>query len=231
MAQTIESARPLSASSDSWAKRLRPQFALHSLGFWFLMTGTYTYFRYIHFGTYGAADVPLFLLNKAASWTAVLLLVQSYFMGPLGRIFPKLGPLISSRRDLGLVGLGITVFHIGASIILLNPATYAKLFSANGTLNGVAQSSLFFALLAFGILIGLGFYSIEPIKRSLSFPRWLALQQKGYLALGLALAHISILGFTAWFTPEKWAGGLPPITMMASLPVLALFGTWFFRKV
>ncbi len=40
---------------------------------------------------------------------------------------------------------------------------------------------------------------------------------KGSLTLAalLSAGHITVMGFNGWIQPENWAGGMPPITLVA----------------
>ncbi|HEY0674751.1 MAG TPA: hypothetical protein VGD25_00920, partial [Immundisolibacter sp.] len=53
-----------------------------------LLTLTYATTRYVVFGPWNAGHIPLYVLNKAISWSALWLVALALALGPLARLAP-----------------------------------------------------------------------------------------------------------------------------------------------
>lgn len=134
------------------------------------------------------SDWPVFIVNKAAALSALILLVVFAVQKARG-------------REQGLAGLMATAFslallHVALSLCILNP-TYFPIMFAQGLLT--AQGGL--SLLA-GALCIVGFY-----RRWLLLPKMCAL-------IGV---HALLLGYVNWSAPAAWPGFLPPISLISFL--------------
>ena len=171
-----------------------------------LGTLLYAIVRYITFGNYGIHDIPLFILNKSVSWSSVLLL-----------FFAILKKSEDRQSYFRYVRLLLTI-HTGISLLLISPEVYPKFFegSSFGMYGGLAMLTGILCFTAF-------FYSIlVPTGKPGSLP---LPSQLIVTALVLLLFHTAFIGLPGWLTPEKWNGGMPPITLLAFLTgliVLAL---------
>lgn len=171
----------------------------------------YAAIRY-HIGQELEIDQFFFVLNKAVSWTAFMLLTTSILSQQTLSAF-KL-----TRRSLGTAGYLLAICHIVFSIALLCSEKYPK-FLNDGALN----------LLGWGIvLIGLISFSLFSIPFALSMQKtsksnYLKLAKWGVL---LILFHPLLIGWNGWFTPSKWPFLMPPITLLSV--VYALF-IWSLR--
>lgn len=169
----------------------------------------YSILRYHIFGDIPWAQLPLFVLNKAISWTALALLALAY----LRRDKP-------TARDLGVLGLFLTGAHIAMSLAILNPGYYAKLYSG-ARLTALGEASLLAGIAAATVLALPAMATLPGMRAALGDARWLRWQRAGYWTLALTALHCALLGWTGWFTPANWPGKLPPITLLSFLIALA----------
>ncbi|CAN5701139.1 hypothetical protein BH23CHL4_BH23CHL4_30040 [soil metagenome] len=182
----------------------------------------YAIIRYHIFKGVSWEYFPLYILNKAISLTAVLLLAVSFLTRIFGH-FSKLNK--NSGIIFALVALVLAVVHATISGILLNPVTYPQIFS-EGKINFMGQASLLLAVLAFLTMLSMGVITLFrklnakiPIEKTFfSFLK--------YGSLGLTGGHVVFLGFDSGIKPEEWPGYLLPITLVA---FLAGLGTIIYR--
>jgi hypothetical protein len=174
----------------------------------FTLTLTYSILRYHVFGEVAWAQLPLYVLNKAISWSAVTLLALAY----LRRNKP-------AARDLGVLGLFLAFAHILMSFSLLSPAYYAKFYSGP-QLTAWAGAALLAGVGAVVVVVLPGIATLPGMCAALGDARWLRWQRAGYWTLALTAAHCAFMGWQGWLTPAKWHGGLPPITLLGALTAL-----------
>lgn len=166
----------------------------------FIALYTYAAIRY-HIGQELEIDQFFFVLNKAVSWTAFMLLTTSILSQQ------TLSAFKFTRRSLGTAGYLLAICHIVFSIALLCYEKYPK-FLNDGALN----------LLGWGIvLIGLISFSLFSIPFALSVQKrskskYFQLAKWGVL---LILFHPLLIGWSGWFTPIKWPLYMPPITLLS----------------
>lgn len=172
------------------------------------LTLCYSILRYHVFGDVPWAQLPLYILNKAISWSAVTLLALAY----LRRNKP-------AARDLGVLGLFPAFAHILMSFSLLSPAYYAKSYSGP-QLTAWAGAALLAGVGAVVVLLLPGVATLPGMRAALGDARWLRWQRAGYWTLALTAAHCAFMGWQGWLTPAKWHGGLPPITLLGTLTAL-----------
>ncbi len=182
---------------------------IRTAAFVFLATSAYAVVRYHLFGGVDWSQLPVFVLNKSVSWTALLLISLSY--------------LTTSRRSarkLGTLGFTLVGLHVILSLAILNPANYPKLYEASRlTLAGglcILAGSLGALLLCLPAAA-----TVPGVRSELGETRWLFWQRAGYAALGCTAVHCVTLGAGGWLKPETWPGGLPPISMLSFLAAAA----------
>lgn len=168
----------------------------------------YAVIRYVGFGGVSPEQLPMYVGNKAVALAAVVLLIASRW-GDASR-----------RREYGILGFGLVVVHLLLSMAILTPSYFGKFFHDSGLMRWQAEASLLAGALATLALCRLFFGSpAEPNSQpslGISIPlRWLG---RGMLIL-VAL-HVAFMGYEGWLTPEKWHGGLPPITLVSCLAVV-----------
>lgn len=183
------------------------------------LTLSYATFRYHVFSESDWTLFPLWTGNKAISWTAVSLYALAY--------------LVEDKRQarrLGLLGFGLMIWHCLVSLVLLDPAHYAK-FYEHSSLKTAALASL--ALGGAGALAFClpAWASMAQSKQKLGQERWLTWQRMGYAGLALTALHCLLIGWQGWLAPLSWPGGLPPITLMGFLTALLPFVRMVRRRV
>ena len=93
-----------------------------------VVTAVYATTRYVVFGPWPVAHVPLYVLNKAFAWTSIVLLALALGLGPAARLWPTLGAHLWRRRWWGLVGFALATVHILVSLAILNYGYYRLMF-------------------------------------------------------------------------------------------------------
>lgn len=181
----------------------------------------YSVVRYHFFGDVEWQHFPLFIINKAVSLAAVLFLSCSYLAGKV-----RLWNRDSVRRLVvikfcGLAGFFSAGIHALLSLNLLTPAYFEKHFDADGRLNLQGEFAVTFGVVALFALMSPAITSLPMMSEALGRRRWKRGQRLGYAALLLVLAHLAFLGGKGWLMPSEWHGGLPPISLVAALAVLA----------
>jgi DMSO/TMAO reductase YedYZ heme-binding membrane subunit len=177
----------------------------------FIALYAYAAIRY-HIGQKLEIDQFFFVLNKAISWMAFLLLTTSILSQQ------KLSMFQLTRRALGVTGYLLAILHIILSLFLLYNEMYPKLIN-DATLNLLGLSVLIIGLTSFGIFSIPFALTLRKTAKS----KYFQLAKWGVL---LILFHPLLIGWSAWFTPSKWPLYMPPITLLSV--VYALF-VWSLR--
>ena len=158
------------------------------------LTLLYAVVRYHAFGSVPWKDLPVFTVNKAVSWSAVLLLL-------IGQIRRRRGlhaaPLFG--QALALTGL-----HLVLSLSILTAAWFPAFF-ADGRFTLSAGISMLAGAIAATLAVG-------P-RRSLRVQ---------IVAPLLVAAHVGLIGYVNWFKPSGWPGGLVPISLLITAAALLL---------
>jgi hypothetical protein len=165
-----------------------------------LLTTTYAVMRYAGFGDVSLNHLPGYLLNKGISMAAVVAL----FMAAQG--------LVCSRRDTyrfwSRASAHLASVHVMLSLALLSKGNYPKFFD-NDRMNLTGE-----VMLLMGVLAAYCFWRLATELRS-SLARHL-----NSLVCALVAGHLFIMGYGGWLQPQKWHGGLPPITMICFILVM-----------
>ncbi|MCM4170242.1 hypothetical protein DHD32_02030 [Arenibacter sp. TNZ] len=184
----------------------------------------YAVLRYNVVGTVAWKDLPIFILNKGVSLAAIVLLAFSFSIRPLtnlGMTHFNLG--LESRKVLGISGLLLTIFHVLLSFLIFNPQYYPKFFEGDNTLSVIGNFSLLSGMVSFMVL---GLYHWCFRNRSKGKEMLIEIITSKIFLLGLLFllgVHLFFMGYSSWFTPSKWQGGLPPISLISFLVVLLGF--------
>jgi len=147
------------------------------------------------------ADWPTWTLNKAfavASLTLLLVAVirrKSASDAPCAKIFS--------------VAVGFAAVHVVLSLMLMSPAYYPKFF-LDGKLTLAAGGSMLLGSIAAVIMARRGRGGVLKSMQETKHGVWMVV-----LVAMLTAFHAMLQGFTGWFDPQKWAGGLPPITLIS----------------
>lgn len=104
--------------------------------------------RYNIFGDVAPVQLPLHVANKGLSFAGLILLGWSRCSGDPAR-----------HRELGILGMGLTVVHVVLSLAILNPAYFGKFFHPSGLMTWQAELSMLAGALGFLAICWLFFSS------------------------------------------------------------------------
>lgn len=171
----------------------------------------YALVRYVVLGPVPLEHAPLFVTNKAAAFSGVVLFAAALISAPLQARRPSL-----RRYDRGVLaraGGVLAVGHALASLVLLGPPTFPALFGADGRLTGRGE-----------IAAALGVVStVALVWQAHRAGAW---RRVRLLVLTLAAAHAAFIGWPGWWAPATWHGGLPPITLLSALIAVSALVGW-----
>lgn len=175
----------------------------------FFVSLAYAVARYNVFGTVAWANVPVYVCNKAFSWTGLILFGLS---------------LISrekeARRGYGTLAVATITAHVAMSALVLNPAYFEKFFAATGRMNPVGELSMLAGVLGALLLWALFTVNLQRSEEGASLRAgW------GRAILWLSGIHVLVMGFAGWLTPGKWPGYMPPISLLSFLTA-----AWFLYR-
>ena len=176
----------------------------------------YAVLRYHIAGDVSWAHFPLFILNKATSLGAVLLVASSYLVGRVFRWHndePVLRLVVV--KFCGLMGFFLAGVHALLSLCLLDPAYFPKFFAPDGRPNLVGESSMLVGVVALFALLSPAVTTLPMMPKAIGGVRWKRSQRLGYVGLLLVVAHLVFMGLSGWLTPGGWTRGLPPISLVA----------------
>lgn len=170
----------------------------------FLGTLLYAVVRYNVFGDVAWANVPLYVCNKALSWTGLILFGLSVVSCER-----------ADRRGYGTLAVGATTAHVVMSALVLNPVYFAKFYAASGRMNGVGETSMLAGVAGAMVLWALFVANMGSHGPGASLRAgW------GRAVLVCSGVHVFVMGFAGWLTPWSWPGYLPPITLISFLATL-----------
>jgi len=172
----------------------------------FVLCFAYAAIRYTVFGGVDVEQIPLYVMNKSVSLAGLILLGWSSCHGDPTR-----------RRDLGLGGLWLIVLHVLLSVLMLNPTCFDKFYGESDYMTWQAEASMLAGAIALMALGGLYLASRRPQSSVAETRGGSLVPGLGRIMLILAAAHVALMGYAGWFTPERWPGYLPPITLLSFL--------------
>ena len=172
-----------------------------------MLAGTFVYavVRYVVIKGVPPAQIPVFIVNKAVSWTGLWLLCAACLCSAR----PCLDSL---ARWAGRWGFGFVALHVLMAVIIISPGYYGKLFGPDARLTWMAEGSMLCGVVGLALLArhawqaGLASVSGAPPPAS-----------HAAIILLLSVLHLAGLGAPGWLTIHKWPGFLPPITLLAAL--------------
>ena len=168
-----------------------------------ILTSLYAILRYNVFGNTPWNQLPLYILNKILSFSGLLLITLNLS----AKLLPRLK---NSKQTLGIIGFILIFIHILLSLILSSPLNYSKLYTDSGLFSAFGGISLSSGAIAFTFLLIYIFYEkSKTIQNIFQNHRITAIQSL------LPLIHLFFLGCSGWITPQKWQGGMPPITLIS----------------
>ncbi|WP_460587608.1 hypothetical protein [Haliea atlantica] len=168
----------------------------------FLLSLLYSILRYIIFKGVGWVDFPIYVLNKALSLGMVILFALTHYLR-------NRAPGNAAAVIQGFAVL-FTVLHVLLSLLVFSPHYFPDFFDG-GRLSLVGNLSMFFGVLAIGVLLALtenkSFKELNAIVGSRK-------SMASILFLVISM-HVLVMGFDVWIKPSAWPGSLPPITLVA----------------
>jgi DMSO/TMAO reductase YedYZ heme-binding membrane subunit len=192
---------------------------------WFLVvfgfSVTYAVIRYHLAGDVEWRHFPLFILNKATSLAAVILVASSYLIGKVIRWHDHDKALrLVVIKFCGLMGFFLAAVHACFSLVLLSPAYYGKYFDEVGRLNLQGEIAMSVGVLALFCLLAPAVTTLPMMPKAIGGVRWKRNQRLGYVALAFVVVHLVFLGVKGWLAPGDWPGGIPPISLVAVVAAL-----------
>ncbi|MGE3808644.1 MAG: hypothetical protein AB7K24_28595 [Gemmataceae bacterium] len=176
----------------------------------FALCTTYAIVRYTILGPVSYEQLPLYVVNKGASFAGLILLVWAG---------GQRDPL--SRRLLGVQAFALIALHVVLSLMLLTPGYFPKFFQSTGLMTWQSEASMLTGAIGFlmmcRLLIASESQEEQPVRRGSLLPG------VGRTVMMLAALHVALMGYQGWLTPEKWFGGMPPITLLSFLAALLPF--------
>lgn len=166
---------------------------------------TYAIIRYVVVGGVAMAHIPLYVLNKALAFSAVLCCCVALVAGRVARRPP-------TARLFGRAGIALALLHGALSLALLSPAYYGKLFIPDGRLSGAAELSILLGIVVAGIMLWHSWH------RRGSCPRPPRLARTALIPL--IAGHLFAIGCPGWSAVDGWPAHLPPITLLSFIAVV-----------
>ena len=148
---------------------------------------------------------------------SILKLTLNFALGPakkLGADVPD--RWLATRKEIGIFGFVLVLAHMMCSLLLFGAGSYyGKFFAAEGGISAVGSWSMLFGVAAFAWLwlYNISFKSQQEADKK--FLKLITSKNSLILAGVLGAGHITVMGYKGWVHPENWAGGMPPITMVA----------------
>jgi hypothetical protein len=190
--------------------------------FVFLFSTVYAVLRYNIAGGVLWSRFPMFVLNKSISLTGFILLIISYsYSDRKNTIFGK-----ELLKHVGISGFLLILLHAVLSLLLFRPSVYPKFFDQNEWLTTAAGISVLTGVIA-AVLMW-----IYNMSFTILYKEKITTQLKQNIinsAMLLSGFHLFFMGYKGWFTPEKWFGKLPPISLIAFIFFVIGMGINFFN--
>ena len=171
----------------------------------------YAILRYNYFGNVDWEQIPIYIANKAFAFSAICCIALSILWGKLPVRDLKI------RKFLGLYGFALSVLHVLCTLTILNPEYFPR-FYTNGKLQLFANIVILCGALAFL------FFLIASVCSINSANQFIYVRRCVLIATIFATIHIFARGNSSWIHPNKWYGGMPPISLLSfSVAAIALF--------
>lgn len=176
-----------------------------SQGFWIsivmIASAAYATLRYNICNGVPWADWPTWTLNKAFGVASLALLLVAAIR--------RTSDSEASCSKVFSFSVGLAAVHVVLSLVLMSPVYYPKFF-VDEKLTLAAGGSMILGCVAAVIMARRSSSGVLKSMGEASRGVWMVV----LVALLVAL-HALLQGFSGWFNLEKWAGGLPPITLIS----------------
>ena len=175
----------------------------------------YAILRYHIAGPVPWKDFPFYILNKALSLAAFLLLALNFGLGPLKNLGVNVAPgWLNARKALGMTGFLLVLIHALMSFLLFTPEVYGSFFGDDRKLTLVGGISMLAGVLAFVVLWGYNMSFQTFLREDEAFIRFITSRAFLLFALTLGGIHLLFMGYAGWMNPAGWHGGIPPISLV-----------------
>jgi hypothetical protein len=172
--------------------------------------------RYHIVGPVPWKDFPFFILNKAISLSAFLLLTFNFAFGPLKNLGVSVPEgWLNARKALGMTGFLLALLHVLMSFMLFSPAVYAKFFESDGSLTLVAGLSMLAGVVAFVVLWAYNLSFQTHLREDRAYIEFITSRTFLLWAMLFGAAHLLFMGYEGWLNPSGWHGGIPPVSLVA----------------
>ncbi len=176
----------------------------------------YAVVRYHVAGPVPWKDFPFFILNKAISLSAFVLLTFNFAFGPLNNLGVNLpAGWLNARKALGMTGFLLVLIHALMSFMLFMPAVYLRFFETDGTLTLLTGVSMLGGVLGFVVLWAYNLSFQTHLREDQTFIQFITSRKFLLVAMILGGVHLVFMGYQGWLTPSGWHGGIPPISLVA----------------
>ena len=181
-----------------------------------ILSLAYAVLRYHIAGPVPWTDFPFFILNKAISLAAFILLALNFGLGPLNNLGVGVPEgWLNARRAMGMTGFLLVLIHALMSFMLFSPAVYGQFFEQDGTLTLLAGISMLGGVLAFVVLWAYNMSFQTHMREDQAFIRFITSRRFLLVALTLGGVHVFFMGYEGWLAPAGWHGGIPPVSLVA----------------
>lgn len=169
----------------------------------------YAILRYNIFGNVPWKDFPLYVMNKAISLTAIILFAISSNSIYKTYISEK---RVQLRVIINTISFSLIITHVLISLLLFKPVVFTKFFEENGTVTFFTGISMLAGIISFVLLLinKLNLFSSIRYNNTQSI-----LPLSLNVIMIFVFLHLLFMGFSGWITPQKWYGGMPPISLIA----------------
>jgi len=164
------------------------------------------------------------VLFASIALTGLTMIAASYLMGPLARLCPvRWMKYRDVRKQFGLIGLALVVFHVFLALTVFIPAYYPKIFSEGGRLSELGQISMLAGVLGFVIFIIVAITSLPSVAANMSKRGWFIVQRSGLIAIILSVLHFIVFKWRGWFDWNNWNHNIPPGTFVVTVFIVLVF--------
>ena len=173
----------------------------------FITSTVYAIIRYNVFHEVPWSDLPLYVLNKSISLSAVVLFAISRLI--------KSSSETNSKRTIKDFAVIFAIIHVVVSITILSPNYFGK-FYFDSNFSWIGSFTLFSGILAFLLMFLFSSkFFLRKVLNNKSNMRKIV-----FLFILLSAVHVFVMGFNGWLLPNSWPGGLPPISLLSFLALL-----------
>ncbi len=175
----------------------------------------YSVIRYHLMGSVPWKDLPFFILNKAISLSALILLVINFTLGPLKNLGIGIpNRWLKSRRLVGIVGFIQVFIHVFMSFILFKPSIYPNYFEETETMTLMVGLSLLGGVLAFVFLWMYNVSFNSNFRKDKDLIDFITSRKVLLISMLFTGSHLFFIGINGWLNPVGWNGGMPPISLV-----------------